>query len=192
MVAFESALERDLAILLEFDPDVVSYASQPMEITYEHEGKVRRGFPDFLVRYRSDADERGLLCDVKFREELFCKWSELKPRLRGAMAHARRSGLRYHIFTEVEIRTPFLKNARFLLPYRDRGFDKADEELLLRTLESLVVSTPRALLRACATNIGNQALLLPCLWSLIARGVIAANLNVKLAMESEIKCRPAA
>jgi hypothetical protein len=192
MVAFESALERDLATLLEFDPDVLSYASQPVEISYEHEGEVRSGFPDFLVRYHSDAGEWGLLCDVKFREELFCKWPELKPRLRGAMAHARSSGLRYHIFTEVEIRTPFLKNARFLLPYRDRHFDRADEELLLRTLESLVVSTPRALLRACAANLGTQALLLPCLWSLIARGAIAANLNVKLTMESEIKCPQAA
>jgi len=47
MVAFESTIERDLIYVLEFEPDVKSFAEQPFAITYIHEGKERTYTPDF-------------------------------------------------------------------------------------------------------------------------------------------------
>lgn len=79
-------------------------------------GRKRFGYPDFLVHFRLPSDV-PMLVDVKFRREIFERWAELKPRLRAARAYARERGWIYRIKTEVDIRTPYLANAKFLLPY---------------------------------------------------------------------------
>lgn len=47
---WESQIERDYIYLLEIDPTVKSYSSQPMKLTYYDAGKTRTYTPDFLVR----------------------------------------------------------------------------------------------------------------------------------------------
>ena len=55
MTAFESTLERDFLLLLDFDPDVEFYEEQPLKITYHDEaGQRRTSTPDVLVRYRTE------------------------------------------------------------------------------------------------------------------------------------------
>src|SRR2546421_5301425 len=55
MTAFESSLERDFLLLLDFDPDVEFYEEQPVKITYHDESGRRRTYtPDVFVRYRID------------------------------------------------------------------------------------------------------------------------------------------
>ncbi len=46
---FESSLERDLLITLEFDGFVESYCEQPVCIEYLHEGATSRYTPDVIV-----------------------------------------------------------------------------------------------------------------------------------------------
>ena len=118
LVPFESALERDLATILEFDEAVLTFEAQPVEVHYEVDGRRRRGVPDFFVTYASHIGRAPLLCYVKYREELFQKWPTLKPRLKAAKLHAASAGWDYKILTEREIRTDYLRNARFLLPYQ--------------------------------------------------------------------------
>jgi len=49
--AFESSLERDFLLLLDFDPEVVLYEEQPVTINYhDDQGRRRRYTPDVLVR----------------------------------------------------------------------------------------------------------------------------------------------
>jgi hypothetical protein len=79
MVEFESALECDLAIVLEFDDDVLAYDEQPVRLEYlDRDDRPRTGVPDFLLRYRSD--RKPLLGDVKCRCDLFLLWPQIKPR----------------------------------------------------------------------------------------------------------------
>lgn len=93
MVGVESTLERDFATLLEFDQGVVRYDSQPLRLDYSGPGgDARRGYPDFFVEYDERLGLPPLLCDVKYRDELFERWVEYKPRLRAAMGYARERG----------------------------------------------------------------------------------------------------
>src|SRR6266699_1506223 len=63
MTAFESSLERDFLLLLDFDPDVEFYEEQPVKITYHDESGRRRIYtPDVLVRYRIDHLQASLTC----------------------------------------------------------------------------------------------------------------------------------
>lgn len=49
---YESLSERDYMYLLEIDPDVLSYSSQPLKIIYTLDNRQRRYTPDFLVERR--------------------------------------------------------------------------------------------------------------------------------------------
>jgi hypothetical protein len=49
-VGFESWLERDVAMTLDFDPEVVAFASQPFWLSWAEDGEEHRHSPDFFAR----------------------------------------------------------------------------------------------------------------------------------------------
>ncbi len=53
LIWYESLNERNYMYLLEIDPDVLSYSTQPFKISYILDDKVRRYTPDFLVERHS-------------------------------------------------------------------------------------------------------------------------------------------
>lgn len=62
-VGFESWLERDQLMLLDFDPGVVAICSQPFRLSWrDADGTRRRHVPDFFARL---ADGSGLVVDVR-------------------------------------------------------------------------------------------------------------------------------
>jgi hypothetical protein len=66
-VGFESWLERDHAMLLDFDPDVVAFASQPFWLVWRADGKQRRHAPDYFARLH---DGTGVVVDVRADDEI--------------------------------------------------------------------------------------------------------------------------
>lgn len=56
MVAFESLIEQDYLFLLDFEPDVVTFSEQPLQIEYVWEDKSLHYTPDFHV-IRSTGEE---------------------------------------------------------------------------------------------------------------------------------------
>lgn len=62
-VGFESWLERDHVMAMDFDPDITGIASQPFWLHWQDEdGRDRRHAPDFFARR---ADGSGLVVDVR-------------------------------------------------------------------------------------------------------------------------------
>ncbi|GAX45978.1 hypothetical protein NIES4075_69990 [Tolypothrix sp. NIES-4075] len=53
LIWYESLNERNYMYLLEIDPDVLSYSTQPFKISYILDDQVRRYTPDFLVQRQS-------------------------------------------------------------------------------------------------------------------------------------------
>jgi hypothetical protein len=191
MAGFESSLERDLLILLDFDPDVLSYEEQPVRIDYlDAEGRLRHYTPDVLVRWRGDAvpsrDRAPLLVEVKYRTDLKANGAVLKPRLKAARGYAHERGWTFRILTEVEIRTPYLSNARFLDSYRRLNGHGAMTDLFLQTLHQLHESDPETLLAALRPDPQGRAELLPALWGLVAAGKVGVDLNLPLTMRSRL------
>jgi hypothetical protein len=66
-VGFESWVERDHLVALDFDPSVTGIVSQPFCLLWPGESKTRRHAPDFLVRLDDDA----VLVLVKLRTEFW-------------------------------------------------------------------------------------------------------------------------
>jgi hypothetical protein len=189
---FESSLERDLFIILDFDQRVASFEEQPLRITFtDEQGHLRIYTPDVLIYYYPDPvtgyQKPPLLGEVKYRNDLFKNWKELKPKFKAARAYSREQGWqRFRIFTEAEIRTPYLDNAKFLRGYIRTELVPDEVRMLLDTLTTLSIATPQSLLLACSEDMMRRAGLMPVLWRLIADNHIGCDLDERLTMESAI------
>jgi hypothetical protein len=189
MTAFESSLERDFFLLLDFDPDVEFFEEQPVKIIYSDANGRRRTYtPDVLVRYRKDSPQanhtKPLLCEVKYRDDLRQNWAEYRPKFRAAGRYARQQGWRFRLVTERHVRTPYLENVKFLRPYRTLPVNDSYRTRLLSTLAMLEATDPASLLAAVFEDRWQQAQLLPILWQLVATRQIGADLEQPLTMQS--------
>lgn len=189
---FESSLERDLFIILDFDPSVLSFEEQPLRISFtDNQGRPHTYVPDVLIHYRPDSvtniQRPPLLGEVKYRQDLFNNWKELKPKFKAARAFSREQGWqRFRIFTENEIRTPYLDNAKFLRGFINIEHDQDEVDMLLGALSALPNTTPQSLLLACSDSEMHRAELMPSLWRLVALNYIGYDLDEHLTMESPI------
>lgn len=186
-VAFESSLERDLIILLDFDADVSELREQPFSVQYRENDRWRRYTPDLLARFERGANSlETVVFEVKHRDELRANWRHLENRFRMAYRHCKASGWRFRIVTEREIRTPLLDNARFLRRYRGMERDRLICDQLRFTFKALGETTPQALLAASYWTTEWKMRALPMLWSMVAAREVKADLNLRLTMSSPI------
>lgn len=184
-IPFESSLERDFLILLDFDLKVEDVHEQPFRIAYAGtNSRMHHYTPDFLVEY---ANGTRILYEVKYRTNLKEEWAKLKPRFRAAIRYAKQSGMRFSIMTEVEIRgSSYLANVKFLRPYRDYAPNLLIDEHLIRTLAVLGETTPESLLVAAYWTLENRIKAVAPLWRLVATGMIQTDLYEPLTMSTPI------
>lgn len=187
---YESSLERDFMLLMQFDPAVDVYTPQPLTMTYcGQDGQLHRYTPDGLIEWRADHpvhDPRPVLVEIKYREDVIGKWREWRARARAAKAFAAEKGWLFMIFTEREIRTPALENATFLLPYLRRASAPEMEQWLLDRLTELVETTPRDLVESIYRDKWKQATLIPVMWRLLADRRIGFDIAQTLNMRTTI------
>lgn len=190
-VLFESTLERDFFTILEFDSNVRAYDTQPVKIFWTDSLEKSRSYhPDVLVNYHNS---RGIfrsidtvLFEVKYRSDIKENWAEYKPKFKAAIKYAKKMGWRFKLVTECEIRTHYMENARFLLPYMGRTLDESHEQLLLDRLVILRESSVETLIASIFNDKWNQAELIPSVWHLIGSRRIATDLSLPLTMSSRI------
>jgi hypothetical protein len=92
--------------------------------------KKRTYTPDVLAIYQEES-KPPLLIEVKYRSDIKKNWIELKPKFKAAIAFSKTMGWRFKILTEIEIRTPYMKNAHFLFPYVRQQIAEHNETLIL-------------------------------------------------------------
>ena len=193
--SFESALERDLLILLEFDPDVLEYEVQPIRIpVIDLKGKPRFFTPDVRIVYRPEATSpwRGktLIVEVKCLQDLRDGKNNILGKMRAGVSWCRKNGAIFKVFTESHIRTPLLQNARFLLPCRRIVPDNEDILRLLDALRRSDGSSPKVLLDTISTDQEVRLRFLSTLWHLVALGRLDADLSHPLTQETPLWIPP--
>lgn len=186
---YESTLERDLMEILRFDPSVEHFTAQPVTIGYfDPLGKLRTYTPAGLIQFKPTASQppQPVLYEVKYRADFRLDWRNLLRKFRAAKIYALDQGWRFEVFTEREIRTPYLDNAKFLWRYLEQSPSPDARRQILQVLWDLDEADPEMLLFALCRDAHNRARLIPTLWHLVAIGAIGCDLNVPLTMRSRL------
>ncbi|EHM28571.1 hypothetical protein SPW_3086 [Streptomyces sp. W007] len=166
-VGYESWLERDHAMLLDFDRRVIGFASQPMWLFWGVGGRRRSHAPDWFAR-RSDGS--GLVVDCR-------PLDRIKPRDAEAFAATEQAcqeiGWDYRL---VGAPDPVqMANVRWLAGYRHPRHWVAP--VVDRCLDAFTSETP---LRVGVERVGDPIAALPVLFHLLWSGWLAADLSAVL------------
>ena len=172
-MAFESRLERDFFLLLEFDPDVLEYEEQPLVLEEKLAGNKLKYTPDCLITYRGHHPHQTIV-EVKYRKDLEENKDELLPRFDLAKSYAEENGLAFKVMTDEDIRGSFLDNCRFIYGFNRQPSDfglHADKVLqAARGADGISLVD---LLQQCAKDKAAQPVLMPVIWHLCFKGRLA-------------------
>jgi hypothetical protein len=162
-VGFESWLERDQLIMLDFSPQVEAFAAQPFWLVWSAGGRVRRHAPDFFARL---TDGRGVVVDVRADDRIAPEDAEAFE------ATAAACGSVGWVYRRVGALDPVLAaNVRWLAGYRHPRCLR--QEHRVRLVE--VFTEPMPLL-AGAEVVGDRIAVLPSLFHLMWTGTLTTDL----------------
>lgn len=137
--AFESLLEKDYMLLLDFDEGVLHYEVQPVKIPVP--GKSRGYTPDILIHFKPDPvtkiSRRPQLAEVKTSAHLIRYEDDYRDKFSAAKDFALERGWEFTTVTESEIRTPRLANIKFLREYRSIDPSMEERSLLREAINSV-------------------------------------------------------
>jgi hypothetical protein len=184
-VQVESTLERDFALLCRFDRSVATVEEQPVRIEYDDaDGRARSYVPDFLVTHKGGRPVPRLV-EIKYSTDPMLVSGQLDGRFAAARAYARRLGWRFQVVTELEIRTPRLENATFLLPFRGRSIAADLRDDLHAALRKVGPKSVVSLADEVAEALDlSRPEVLPGIWTMVAEFEVIADLDCPLTMST--------
>jgi hypothetical protein len=189
-VEFESLLEKEYMMLLEFDERVVRFEGQPVNIPLIG---VPRGYtPDVLVHYRTDPAtgeiQKPFLTDIKHSDELRRNAEKYAPKFMEAERFATKNGWEFRVTTEKEIRTPRLANLKFLREYRNIEPNAQEIDHLRSTLEQVADQLSVAdLLAFVAPSEHDRLHWLPVIWFAVLQRLINVDMDQPLTHSTQLR-----
>jgi hypothetical protein len=154
---YESLLERDWMLLLDFDRVVEWMCEQPLRLRYLRDGRPASHVPDLLV-WRAGGPE---VCDVKSVDRL--EDPEFQAQAEATWLACAEAGLGYHVLSEPG--RQLLVNVRWLAGFREPPADPDGERA--RMLSALAVggSTVFELLAGAVEPTLARPVLMHLLWA---------------------------
>lgn len=181
-VAFESVLERDFYMMLEFDENVVSYEEQPMRMQYEYlDGKNRRYTPDTLVTYKNRSQR---LFEVKYEDELQNNL-ELQEKLQLLSRHIKQEySIDFEVYTDKYMDKQLLLNYKFLYKFVFIPEDINIINEINNILNHVDKISVKDMLTKLDTNENKQLKYLPYIWNYVFHNIKVINRFNKLTMNT--------
>ena len=177
MDAFESLLEKEYMLLLEFDERVLRFEPQPVTIAVPG---IPKGYvPDVLVYYHPDPTSgkipKPLLTEVKHTDDLQRNAEKYAPKFAAAEKYASERGWEFRKTTEIDIRTQRLANLKFLREYRNIEPANQDSLQLVQFLQrSGGISSVDGLLGQLTSTDDDRLHWLPIIWhAVVTRSLLA-------------------
>lgn len=180
MDAFESLLEKDYLLLLDFDDGVEAFEVQPVRIPV---AGVPKGYvPDVLVKYRPDPQtgtvRKPSLVEVKHSDDLARNAEKYALKFAAAHQYAEERDWEFKTMDQNDIRTPRLVNLKFLREYRNVTPSGDDIRTVLGCMVSADSETSsQSLLDALAPTDDDKLYWLPIIWSMVLTRHLATELD---------------
>ncbi|MDD2356452.1 MAG: Tn7 transposase TnsA N-terminal domain-containing protein [Thiovulaceae bacterium] len=182
-IAFESTLERDFYMLLEFDNNVIKFEEQPMRIKYEHTNKKRKYTPDTLVTYKDGTQK---LYEVKYLDE-FKSDPKLQYKIDILKEHILKEySIEFDVFTDDMINGIYLDNLKFLYKFVNVPIldDKLDS--VQKIIHKNEVISVQQILASFTDSKIKQLEYIPYIWHYACHHIDQLNLHDKLNMNTNI------
>jgi hypothetical protein len=165
-VGYESWLERDHLMLLDFAPEVVGVSSQPCTLELDTSAGTRRHTPDYFARLH---DGTGVIVDV--RPDARVKEPDAAV-FSATAAACTQVGWRYERVGEID--PVYAANVRWLAGYRhSRCLNRRYADALLEKLDSSASPT----IASVADEVGDRVAVLPTLFHLLWNRSLATDLR---------------
>lgn len=192
LIQYESTLERDFIIRMEFFGHVLDMVAQPVQLEFRYEdiGPTYTYTPDFLVTYRTAhlgtyRYDRPRLVEVKPKDAWSKDWRKWLPKWKAARRYAIEQGWEFRIYDEDRIRDTALKNIAWLEPYKRGNVDPEDAKIVLKLLNDMGAAPINYVLaRYFGGNFRSRGL--STIWSLMANRAIDCDITATLSESTEI------
>ncbi len=187
-MAFESSLERDFFLTLEFDPAVDEYEEQPLKLSGMNGTKKVEYTPDCLITFYGAKNR--LLVEVKYIEDLEKNSAEYEPRFALARNFVRENDMEFKIFTEKEIRGDGARLENYRLLYRftkpPLNIEECTDPILKIVASSKTIKFSE-LLEKLSTERTVQAKFTPVIWHLLLTRKLEADLDKTIGYSTVIR-----
>lgn len=181
VIGFESTLEKEYMLLLDFDDEVDHYEEQPVRVPVP--GVAKGYVPDVLVHFRSP-QRPPELTEVKTVDDLERKRDEYAPKFAAAESFCRERGWAFVIKADTAIRSPRLRNLKFLRRYRNITPSPEHAALALNWLKSNGgQTTSETLLEALAGASVERSAFLPVIWNLLLTKQLHTQLDTDMPVD---------
>lgn len=192
MGGFESLLEKEYMLLLDFDDMVEGFEEQPVTIPVP--GVLKGYTPDLLVQFCADPEtgtaRRPLLVEVKHMSDLAKNAEKYTPKFAAAALYVLERGWEFGIMTEKEIRTPRLANIKFLREYRNIDTSEVDRDQIVQAMRAADgTASLQALLTALDATDEGKLYWLPIIWNMVLMNELAIGLDVPISNSVVINLR---
>lgn len=186
-INFESKLEHDFYLLLEFDNSIESYQEQPFQIYYSYKNKKRKYTPDTLVNYIDGTQkvfevkpQFKIETDIELQEKLELQKQKIQTEM----------NLELCIFTDSHIDKTYLNNIKAIYncAFIKENFEiqNAIKQEILKLHTSITINE----LLDRLTKIQNERLrFIPYIWKMVFQNIDCIDLTSKLTMASRINPR---
>lgn len=189
MIGFESLLEKDYFILLEYDDEVSSFEEQPVRIPLVERGTSY--VPDVLIRFRpvNGVEAKApVLAEVKTTQDLEKNRVKYSPKFSAAKKWATDKGWAFKTRSEKDIRGLRLEFLKFLREYHSIDPSPLDIAEAKRALEQLGgQATYRNLIDTMCVDDDARLQMIPVVWHLVATRQFVVDLDQPISDEVRLK-----
>jgi len=185
-IFYESLLERDFFLTLEFDENVKSYEEQPIQIFYKHLNKNIRYTPDCLVHYKDN--RLPCIYEVKYSNEIKEKKVFLKQKFDQIEEYLDKNDMEFKLFTELDINPIYLENIKFLYNFSVLK-DISKTDLIKKLFKNKKLESYENILKIYSTNKYEQAEIIPYIWHLVLTNYLTTDLNKPFSKKTILKVK---
>lgn len=183
-INFESKLEHDFYLLLEFDRTVTSYQEQPFKIYYIYQEKKRRYTPDTLVNYIDGTQKVfevkpifKIQNDIELQEKIELQKQTIKEE----------KNLELSIFTDANIDKIYMDNIKIIYNFAFIKENKEIEYKIKNELLKLNIQIQiKELLDRITNNQSDRLKYIPYVWNLVFHNPRCVDFTRKITMASII------
>lgn len=140
-IPYESTLERDFLIYQAFREDVIEIVAQPIQITFEKNGRHYPYTPDFFVRFNDASQLKPMIVEVKPYEQWQANWRDWLDKWKAMLRYCRENNYIFHIYDESRIRHQGLESINFFNRFKNLNCHEDELATIIKQVEMMGITT---------------------------------------------------